>query len=39
MIYLKWFVYTASLVFVVTVLNVIIYEHKTRKEIKKGRKR
>lgn len=39
MIYLKWLTIALSVVFIVTVVNVIWYEHKTKKEIKKGRKR
>jgi hypothetical protein len=39
MIYLKWFTIGVSAIFVITVLNVVIYQHKTRREIKKGRKR
>ena len=39
MIYLKWITIGLSAVFIVTVVNVIWYEHKTKKEIKKGRKR
>lgn len=39
MIYLKWFTIGVSAIFVITVLSVVIYEHKTRRKIKKGRKR
>ena len=39
MIYLKWFTIIASIVFIITIINVVWYEHKTKKEIKKGRER
>ena len=39
MIYLKWLTIGLSVVFIITVLNVVIYEHKIKRDIKKGRKR